>query len=189
MWIAAARRAESVSRAASTLVAVLLAASTGQVLAASTDREQPIAISADRAEHHDARRVTIYRGSVVIDQGGLHIAGDTVTIHFDRNDDVAKMIVTGAPAHFRQSPDGGGDPRRAWAKRMEYFPGQDLIMLLGDARYEKDGNRVQADRLVYDSRNARFKALTDPQSAQTGTPDKTPERVRIEIRPKERPSQ
>ena len=58
-------------------------------------------------------------------------------------------------------PDGDTGHRKAWAKQMEYFPEQDLIMLFGEARYEKDGSRVQADRLVYDSRNARFKALTD----------------------------
>ena len=189
MWTHAARRNDSVRRAAAPLVAVLLAAGAGHALALPTDSDQPIEIAADRAEHDDARRVTIYRGSVVIDQGTLHITGDTVTILFDRRDDVAKMIVVGVPAHFRQSSDGGTGHRKAWARRMEYFPGQDLIMLLGEARYEKDGSHVRADRLVYDSRNARFKALTDTEGEDQGTAGKTPERVRIEIKPKKKQSQ
>ena len=184
MW-----RSSRVRRAASPLLAALLAASAGHVRALPTDSDQPIAIMADRAEHDDAKRTTTYRGNVVIDQGSLHITGDTVTIRFDRRDDVAKMTVIGVPAHFRQSPDGGTGLRKAWAKQMEYFPVQGLIMLLGEARYEKDGNHVRADRLVYDSRNARFKALTSDESEDAGTTGKTPGRVRIEIKPKKQPSQ
>ena len=189
MWTDAARRSDSVRRAAVPLFAALLVAGAGHARALPTDSAQPIGIAADRAEHDDAKRVTIYRGGVEIGQGSLHITGDTVTILFDRNDDVAKMIVVGTPAHFRQSVDGGAGHRQAWARQMEYFPGQDLIMLVGDARYEKDGSHVQANRLVYDSRNSRFKALTDTESEEEGTAGKTPERVKIEIRPKKKQSQ
>ena len=63
-------------------------------------------------------------------------------------------------------------------------------MLFGDARYEKDGSRVEADRLVYDSRNARFKALTDTAGTPSGedgqAAGKKPERVRIQIKPKKK---
>ena len=144
---------------------MLLLASAAPARALSTDRDQPITIEADRAERNDLKRTTIYRVDVVIDQGTLHITGDTVTAHFGEEDEVLKMVALGAPAHFRQLPDEDTSYRKAWAKRIEYFPGQNLIVLFGEARYEKGGNRVQADRLVYDSLNARFKALTD--SAET----------------------
>ena len=184
MWTEPARCSDSARRTTSLLLAVLLVASTVQARALQTDSDQPIAIVADQAEHDDIKRVTIYRGSVVIDQGSLRITGDTVTIRFDAQDEVAKMTVVGAPAHFRQSSEGETGHRKAWAGRMEYFPGQDLIMLLGEARYEKDGSRVQADRLVYDSRNARFKALTDAVDEDGPSTGKASERVRIEITPK-----
>ena len=168
----------------------MLLASVAPAHALSTDSEQPISILADQAEHDDATRITIYRGNVVIDQGSLHITGDTVTINFDTRDEVTKITALGAPAHFRQLPDGDTNYRKAWAKQMEYFPEQDLIMLFGDALYEKDGSRVQADRLVYDSRNSRFKALTDTAGAPTGgdgqATEKKPERVRIQIKPKKK---
>ena len=179
-----ARRA--VARLAAGLLLALVAA---DVRALSTDSDQPIAIKADRAEHDDAGRTTMYRGDVVIDQGSLHILGDTVTIRFDGSDTVAKITAVGAPAHFRQLPDGGARYRKAWAKRMVYFPEEDLMVLLGEAHYEKeDGSRVQADRLAYDLLNARFKALADPATDAAGGGDGQaggqPERVRIEIRPK-----
>ena len=180
----AARHGDRLRRAVSRLLAALLLASAGHALALPADSGQPISIAADRAEHDDARRITIYRGNVEVDQGSLHITGDNVTIQFDGQDEVAKITVRGAPAHFRQLSGGGASQRKAWAKQMEYFPGQDLIMLVGEARYEKDGSHVRADRLVYDSRNARFKALTDTASGGDRTDGKKPERVRIEIKPK-----
>ena len=190
MWTVTARRIEVALGAASWLVVGLLLASATDVRALSTDSDQPIGIVADRAEHDNARRITIYRGSVEIDQGSLHITGDTVTIYFDGRDEVAKMITVGVPAHFRQLSDGDDNHRKAWARRMEYFPGQNLIVLFGDARYEKDGNDIKADRLVYDSFKARFKALTavpgplaDDGEASAG---KKPGRVKIKLLPKKK---
>ena len=192
MWPDAAPGSEPARRTMARLAAGLLLALAADARALSTDSDQPIAIKADRAEHEDARRTTIYRGDVVIDQGSLHILGDTVTIRFDGQDAVAKITAVGAPAHFRQLPDGSARHRKAWAKRMEYFPEQDLMVLLGEAHYEKeDGSRVQADRLAYDLLEARFKALVDPVTDATdaagggdGKAGGKPGRVRIEIRPK-----
>ena len=185
-----ARSNERTHRLRCRLLAALLLASVTPAHALSTDSEQPISIVADAAEHDDATRITVYRGNVVIDQGSLHITGDTVTVNFDALDQVTKITSVGTPAHFRQLPDGDTNHRKAWAKQMEYFPEQDLIMLFGDARYEKDGSRVEADRLVYDSRNARFKALTDTAGTPSGedgqAAGKKPERVRIQIKPKKK---
>lgn len=190
MWTDTALSCELVRRASRRLVAAVLLASVAPAHALSTDSEKPISILADQAEHNDATRITIYRGNVVIDQGSLHITGDTVTINFDAQDEVTKITAIGVPAHFRQLPDGDTNHRKAWAKQMEYFPEQDLIMLMGEALYEKDGSRVQADRLVYDSRNARFKALTDAAGASSGqdgqADGKKPDRVRIQIKPKKK---
>ena len=190
MWTDAARRDECMRRPRQWLVALVLLASGAVAHALSTDSDQPISILADRAEHDDATRMTIYRGNVVIDQGSLHITGDTVTINFDAHDEVTKITTLGAPAHFRQLPDGDTGYRKAWARQMEYFPEQDLIMLSGEALYEKDGSRVQADRLVYDSLNSRFKALVDAGPAASADGDqateKKPDRVRIQIKPRKK---
>ena len=172
MWTEVVRSDQCIRRSRHWLMALVLLASGPAAHALSTDSEQPISILADRAEHDDATRITIYRGNVVIDQGSLHITGDVVTVNFDAHDQVTKITTVGEPAHFRQLPDGDTDHRKAWAQQMEYFPEQDLIMLSGEALYEKDGSRVQADRLVYDSRNSRFKALTDAASAASGDDDR-----------------
>ena len=193
MWKDAPPNHERVRRLLCRLVATLLLAGAAPVHALSTDSDQPIDIVADGAEHDDARRMTTYRGNVVIDQGSLHINADTVVVLFDAHDRVMKITSAGAPAHFRQLPDGDTSYRKAWARQMEYFPQQDLINLSGEARYEKDGSQVQADRLVYDSLNARFRALSDAAAPSSGAgapaAGKKPERVRIQIKPKKKPKQ
>ena len=157
----------------------------GMASALSTDSEQPINIEADRAEADDVKRTTIYRGDVVITQGTLKITGETVTIYYDENGDLTKLVSVGSPARFHQLPDGKSDiPKnyqKAQAKRMEYYEGKDLIVLLGNAVYGQGGDRVAAERIVYDSKRSRMKAESARPSS--GSSEK-PDRVRIKIEPK-----
>lgn len=157
----------------------------GLASALSTDSEQPINIEADRAEADDVKRTTIYRGDVIITQGTLKITGETVTIYYDENGDLTKLVSVGSPARFHQLPDGKPDiPKnyqKAQAKRMEYYEGKDLIVLLGNAVYGQGGDRVAAERIVYDSKRSRMKA--ESRSA-SGASSEKPDRVRIKIEPK-----
>jgi lipopolysaccharide export system protein LptA len=158
-------------------------------MALSTDRDQPINIEADRAEADHARRVTTYYGDVIITQGTLKITGDTVTIEYDDRDRLTKLVSEGAPARFRQLPDGKSDvPKNyqaAEASRMEYHAEKDVIVLLGEAVYGQGGDRVAADRIVYDSVNSRLKA--DSSVAADGGAEQPPSRGRIKIEPKRSP--
>lgn len=165
-----------------------LASSNAQAL--STDREQPIVIEAAAAEADNRAQVTIYRGDVVITQGTLRITGDTVWIHYDNANTITKAVSEGKPAKFRQLTDGKKDYMTADAERMEYHADQDLILLLGNARYGEGKDKITAPRIVYDSRRGRVKAGANPEGDQsnasdTGEPDK-PDRVRITITPKKK---
>ena len=159
------------------------------VFGLSTDSEQPIDIEADQAEADDLRRVTVYRGDVIITQGTLRITGETVTIHYDQENELTKLVSDGKPAAFRQLPDGETEYRTAHANRLEYYATEDLIFLFGNAQYGKGSTKVNADKIVYDSLRSRMKAETiavpvSEQSTQTKT---TKPRVRIKIVPKKKP--
>ncbi len=157
-------------------------------LALSTDRDQPINIEADRAEADNAKRVTTYYGDVIITQGTLRITGETVTIQYDQEDHLTKLVSEGAPARFRQLPDGKADAPKnyqvAQASRMEYYAQDDLIVLLGDAIYGEGGDEVAADRIVYDSVKSQMKA--ESRAAAEGESKKS-SRVKIKIEPKKSP--
>ncbi|GMQ77503.1 MAG: lipopolysaccharide transport periplasmic protein LptA [Gammaproteobacteria bacterium] len=170
--------------------AALLGVAPSGAQALATDREQPIVIEAAAAEADNRKRVTVYRGDVVITQGTLRITGDTVWIYYDDANTITKAISIGKPAKFRQLADGKEDYTTADAERMEYLADQDLILLLGNARYGEGKDEITAPRIVYDSRRGRIRAGPIPDGGQssesvTGEPDKS-DRVRITITPKKK---
>ena len=173
------------------LLAAAALAGGGPAWGLSSDREQPIRIEADRAEADDARRVTIYRGNVIFVQGSLRIEGDTVWIHYDENDDLTKLVSEGRQAHFRQLPDGEDEYRVAYGDRLEYYKGNDLIVMLGNAKYGQGSDEIRAERIVYDSRLARMKAdsggVAPPPAAGGAAQPPKPGRIKIKIIPKKKP--
>lgn len=171
------------------IVCLLALVLSPEALALSTDRDQPINIEADRAEADNAKRITTYYGDVIITQGTLKITGNTVTIEYDDQDRLTKLVSEGTPARFRQLPDGKADvPKNyqlAQASRMEYYAREDLIVLLGDALYGQGGDQVAADRIVYDSVNSKMKA--DSRAAAGSEGEQPSSRVKIKIDPKKTP--
>lgn len=170
--------------------AVILGIASSGALALSTDREQPIVIEAGAAEADNRAQVTVYHGDVVITQGTLRITGDTVWIHYDDSNSITKAISVGKPAKFRQRPDDKEHDMTADADRMEYHADQDLILLLGNARYGEGDDKITAQRIVYDSRRGRVKAGANPGGGEasgsaSGETDKS-DRVRITITPKKK---
>ncbi len=175
------------------LALLALCVSSAPALALSTDSDQPIHIEADRAEADDEKQVSIYRGDVVIVQGTLRITGDVVTIHYDDERQMSKMVAVGAPARFRQLPDGETEYQQARARRMEYYADDDLIILLGDAESWQGGDRIQAQRIVYDTRHGRVNADSQlPPSMQAGTDEQAgagKSRVQVTIVPRDCPDE
>ena len=181
----------------SVLAGVLLAA--GDARALSSDRDEPIVIEALTAEADNRAQVTVYRGDVVITQGTLRITGDTVWIHYSDSNSITKAISVGKPAKFRQLPDNKENYMTADADRMEYHADQDLILLLGNARYGEGPDKITAQRIVYDSRKGQVKAGTlsgvangdsvqgsSDSSGSGGDESSGPSRVRITITPKKK---
>jgi lipopolysaccharide export system protein LptA len=73
---------------------------------------------------------------------------------------------------------------------MEYFTIEDLILLLGDARYSEGKDTITAPRIEYDSLRGRAKAGPSSDGGQssgavTGESEKS-DRVRITITPKKK---
>lgn len=171
--------------------------------ALESDRNEPINIEADQAEADDASKKTVYRGRVVITQGTLRIRGDLVTIFFDESNTISRLVAervdtsdtepqedsedaraAGDLADFRQRPEENEEFQHARADRMEWFADKNTIVLLGNAESWQGDNRIQADRIVYDTLNGRV--LADTRAAEDGDPDAAgteSQRVRITIIP------
>jgi lipopolysaccharide export system protein LptA len=155
-------------------------------MALSTDRDQPVHIEADWAEADDRTGVQVYKGKVVIVQGSLRITGDVVTMYFDDRRELDRLIAVGQLARFRQMPDGEEVYQNATAEQIQYNLATDTMVLTGSAELAKGEDSIRANRIVYDTLNARIKGEATPVAPATspGTDPRPTGRVEITIKPK-----
>ena len=142
--------------------------------ALETDQQQPLYLEADNAEMDEAKRLSLYSGSVIVRQGSLEIRADQVTIHHAEDKRPQLVIAIGKPASYKQAVEGEEKPVQAEALRMEYQADKDEITLIDQAVVFQGTDTFRSDRILYDRTNARVKA---------GASAKGKERVRIHITP------
>jgi lipopolysaccharide export system protein LptA len=133
------------------------------VYALRSDRDQPIHIEADRVNIDDKREVSHYQGNVHMTQGTMKIDADEVFVHL-RDGALHKVIIIGKPAHFQQQTERSGGPIKSQANRMEYFAGNEKLLLRDDAVVIQDGNRFTGDYIEYDTRASVVKANKEQDS-------------------------
>ena len=139
------------------LLTVLLSSN---ILALSTDREQPLKIESDKATIDHAKGIAIYEGNVIITQGSIRINASVVTINYTQS--IEKVVADGKSAQFKQRLDQGDDIK-AKAKQMEYNALENMLYLRNNAELRKvrRGKNVsisKAPRIVYDTQRGIIKA-------------------------------
>lgn len=129
---------------------VLLAAfASSPAEARRSDREQPIAIDAERMEGvlKDEGEAVLH-GSVRIDQGTLAIRAERATVTM-RGGEIVLVVLDGAPATMAQQGEDGATTR-ASARRIEYDVKAEQVALVGDATVEQPRGTLTGERLIYD---------------------------------------
>jgi lipopolysaccharide export system protein LptA len=113
------------------------------------DTEQPIQVEADSAEYDDKTGTSVYRGKVRMIQGSMVLTGDVVTV-LTPNQRLTKIISDGHKATFKMLRDDG-ESVYAEAQHLEYdIPGH-RILLLRKAYVEQGHNRINSERIEYDT--------------------------------------
>ena len=156
------------------LLLVALAACPSEADALSTDREQPVRIEADSAAYDDRKRIATYNGSVVIVQGSLRITGELVTMHFDADYGLVRLIAEGEPAHFEQRRDDG-PVQEGKAARIEYQVEDGAMLFAGRAQITQGEFRMGAEHIDYDSVTGNIRGMGDGNEEEK-------QRVRINLR-------
>lgn len=129
-----------------TLIALAITASMASAL--EGDREQPLRVVADTAEHNEVSGVTVYTGNVIITQGSMRIEADTVTLK-GRDNRVNNMVALGNPARLQQQPKPEDSIMHARAQRIVYFVEDDRVQLVDNASIEQDDSVVNSDEIEY----------------------------------------
>ena len=132
---------------------VAMLAACGLAQAKQTDRNQPININASAfAGSQDSGKIT-FTGSVTMDQGTFHADGAQATGYTDPDDTSQwqRVVLTGSPAHFRQTQDNG-TLVHGQAATIDYKVSENTVILTGNASVVQQGRgEFHGDRLVYNT--------------------------------------
>jgi lipopolysaccharide export system protein LptA len=159
------------------LIAALLACGVAQ--AKQTDKNQPININASGfAGSQDSGKIT-FTGSVTMDQGTFHADGAKATGYTDPDDTSQwqRVVLTGNPAHFRQTQDNG-TLVHGQAATIDYKVSENTVILTGDASVVQQGRgEFHGNRLTYNTDSGEIR----------GTPA-AGGRVHITLQPRSKPA-
>lgn len=158
---------------------VVMLAVGGLAQAKQTDKNQPININASAfAGSQDSGKIT-FSGSVTMDQGTFHADGAQATGYTDPDDTSQwqRVVLTGNPAHFRQTQDNG-TLVHGQAATIDYKVSENTVILSGNASVVQQGRgEFHGERLTYN---------TDTGEIQ-GTPA-AGGRVHITLQPRSKPA-
>lgn len=161
------------------LALYLLATPSGHAL--TDDREQPLRVVADTAEHNERSGVTIYTGNVIITQGSMRIEADVVTLKGQDNR-VDNMVAEGNPARLQQQPKPEDSMMYARAQRIIYFVADDRVQLIDRASIEQNDSVVNSDEIEYFVKQRIVKA----HGSVKGSNGEAPKRVEFIYTPQKK---
>ena len=152
--------------------------------AEKADLNKPWEIEASRMSADDARRMTIFEGSVVVTRGTMRLMADRVVVRQDA-EGFQYATATGKPARFRQRQDPKPpDTEGAWmegeALRMEMDDKSGKIELYDKAQVKRGGDEVAGNYILLDQRSDFFSVSTGKDGGKDAAPGG---RVKATIQP------
>lgn len=137
--------------------ALIISLFSAAIPALESDREQPIQIEADAATYNEKSETGTYTGNVKLTQGSFRLWSDKLVVH-NKNREVDKLIITGKPAKFRQTPEKQKEDVQGSALRMEYYGKGSRLIMLKEAKIWQGENSTASERIEYDSLNSIIQA-------------------------------
>lgn len=123
--------------------------------AKSTDRDQPMDITADTtsatvADDGDA----VLTGNVVITQGTMQITADRAVIKRVAGD-ISEVVLNGGPATLKQVNDNG-EPMDARAQQIVYTLGNDMMLLTGNVVVTQPRGNLTGETIKYNLKSGQL---------------------------------
>jgi lipopolysaccharide export system protein LptA len=125
-----------------------------------SDRDKPTQIEANKMSADDARRMTIFEGSVVLTRGTIRLTAERIVVRQDA-EGYQLSTATGKPVRFRQRQDPKPPATEGvWlegeALRMEMDDRSGKIELFESARVTRGGDEVVGNYILVDQRSEFF---------------------------------
>jgi lipopolysaccharide export system protein LptA len=131
--------------------------------ALSSDREQSILIEADQVDIDDKNGVSSYSGNVQLMQGSIVLKADNILVHTE-NRTLVRVVASGRPAIFKQTPDGEDTDVEALAHRIEYHALDGKLYLSREATLQQGPNHFTGNQIEYDTQQNFVSAKSDKTS-------------------------
>jgi len=174
------------NNAATALATALFVLSALPALAEKADKDKPTNIEANRMSSDDAKRMTIFEGSVVLTKGTVVVRADRIVVHQDA-DGFQLTTAYGKPVRFRQKGDPKDSKEGSWtegeALRIEIDDRNERIELFERARVQRDQDVVNGEYIFLDQRTEYFSV----SAAKGSAPAAPAGRVKAVIQPKSKP--
>jgi lipopolysaccharide export system protein LptA len=159
------------------------------VWAEKADRDKPMNIEADRLDHDDLRKISVFQGRVIASKGTILFRGQTLEVREDPDGHQQGILLPapGQRAFYRQKREGLQEFFEAEAERIEYDGRRDRVILTGRAELRRLrgttlADEIQGQVIVYDNLSDQFTVDGAPRNT-AGRSDGT-SRVRAVLTPK-----
>ncbi len=135
----------------------------------------PLEVQAEQGELDMRKRIAVYTGKVIVTQGEIRLSGDRLQIYYDASQRPQKLLLEGAPAHYRgrvrkTGEEHAGMADEAEAQHVEYRVGEDLLLLEGKARIKQPEFILESARIEYDIRLGKVR-MSQGQWSLPGPPE------------------
>ena len=144
------------------------------VFALEGDKSQPISIESNSGFYDDKKGLSIYKGEVIIIQGSMRLEADKLVVYLE-NREIQKMVATGNPVKFKQTPEEGKEDVRGNSLIAEYYPESKLLIMMQEAIVWQGENSTASERIEYNRISEVLKA---------GDAESATKRVRVILQPK-----
>lgn len=149
------------------LALAILTALTSPASALDSDRQKPLKIVADTALIDEKDGTATYTGNVVLTQGTLRIAADSLKIRTDQGK-VDIVMAVGEPALFSQVPEPNQAEVIAKAKNIDYLVRDQKLLLKRKASIVQGENIFRGEEIVYEIQSQRLQAVGQSSDPKAG---------------------
>ncbi len=167
------------------LAALLLTALALSAHAEKADREKPINIEADRISMDDVKKVQVFEGNVVLNQGTLQIRTSRLVVTQDA-DGFQKGVATGGAnglARFRQKREGQDEYIEGEGERIEHDARDEKTEFFVRGWVKSGLDEVKGHYISFDALTEKYLVTNGGGETKTAT-GATQARVRAIIQPK-----
>ena len=167
------------------LAALLLAALALPAHAEKADREKPMNIEADRMSMDDIKKVQVFEGNVIVNQGTMQIRTSRLVVTQDA-DGFQKGVATGGAdglARFKQKREGVDEYVEGEGERIEHDARDEKTEFFIRGWVKSGEDEVKGPYISYDALTEKY-LVTNGSGGQKTATGAAQARVRAIIQPK-----